>query len=377
MIEAATATATPATTPAAAAEPDVARNPDGTVDVTAFAAMAQAELAKESDAEDAAIAAREPKPAAAKRGKDGKFEKPEGDKPEPEAPAEKPESEGRVPDSLARAQRLFKEGKLREWLQLTTGQGLESLEQLHVPSKAFASVRRELKQAHETAARVQQQAALLHQTYAPMEAVFAKRDAGDVRGAIEALFGAPLEEVQGKIVASYHKADPVAMQTAKELQQLRAELAKQKQDAELGAQKQTLAQAQEAERKTLVTYLSESDDPRIARVASKQAFVDMVINRVKLNYNPVSRTSIPWSEAAEQAFDELYGGVLDDTVPAQQRVTTLQGRTPENTGRARTPAKRNLDPNRSAEAAPLDMPEPGSREMALYWARKARSASGG
>ena len=371
----------PAAAPAAA-EPDVARNPDGTVDITAFAAAAKAALdleTAEGDAVEAAARAEKPaKPAAKQRDEKGHFTKDKDEPEKPEAPKEAEEKQEPGPSGTARLQRLFREGKFEEWWHAATGQSIDSAEAAHIPSKALARARVEYKRVAEKEQWVTQQAKQLHAAYAPMEQAWKLRDAGDYRGAVEALFnGESLESIQGKIVGQYHKTDPAVMQTRQEIQQLRAELAKQKEQEQLASQRQTLSQQQAKERETLVSYLSESDDPRISRVSEKKAFVDMVIKKAVDGYDRRLHIGIPWSEAAEQAYDELYGGVLDDSpASAATRVSTAPGAAkPENSARSRNSVKRNLDPKRSAEASPLDMPEPGSREMAAYWARQATMAN--
>lgn len=382
-------TTTSTTTPAAAAtaQTDVPRNSDGTVDVNAFAQMAQKELSKEADEqakidalghEQVGDGAKRATPA---KGPDGKFQKAEGaEKPAGKAekkPTEEAGDEGRVPNSIAKLQRLWREGKVVDVLRAVTGDdSLQSLERVNIPSRALAAVRRETARAEAMSAQVQQQAQKLQSIYAPMEEVWRARDAGDVRGAIEKLFGKRLEEVQADVVASYHKVDPEVLRTRKELEQLRAELRQGEEQKKVEAQRTTLAQQQAEERKVLTEYLTENEDARISKVAGKKVFVDAVIEQVKSHYNPRTRLTIPWSEAAELAYEELYGGLLDEgPEPSGQKSAKTVPSTvsDESTSRGRKPVKqRNLDPNRSADAAPPDMPEPGSREMAEYWARQAR-----
>jgi len=383
MTEAATpatsTTAAQSATNGAVPESTVARNADGTVDITAFAAMANAELAREAEldaARDAAAKAKEP--GAKERGKDGKFKAQDAaakDKPEPAAKPE-PEPEKQEPpkptNSHAALRRLWQDGKLVEFFQ-AIGQDIETIDQLHIPSRALAHARRDLAQALKSQRETQQLAQQVHQRFAPVDKAMRLRDAGDVRGALEAFFGKALEDVQADIVTSYHKTDPAVAKTQAEMRALREELAaRDRQQAEM-AQRQSLAQKQAEERKTLEGWLAESEDARVAAVAGKRAFVDAVIAKAKEHYNPRTRVGIPWSEAAQLAYEDLYGNVLDTSDPAPRREQTDRrpGTSAKTDRRPDTTVKRaNLSPERSADAAPLDMPEPGSPEMVQYWARR-------
>jgi hypothetical protein len=371
---------------------DVPRNSDGTVDVNAFAQMAQKELSKEVD-EQAKIDALGHEPAGEvgkkgtpPKGPDGKFQKQDkADVAEKtgEKTGEKKQNEhaddGRVPGSIARLQRLWHEGKVVDVLRAVTGDdSLQSLDRVKIPSRALAAVRRETARAEAISTQVQQQAQKLQSIYAPMEEVWRARDAGDVRGAIEKLFGKKLEEVQADVVASYHKTDPEVLRLRKDLEQYKTQAKQAEEQRQVEAQRTTLQQRQTEERKALTDYLTESDDVRISKVAGKKVFVDAVIQQVKDHFNPRTRLTIPWSEAAELAFEDLYGGLLDEG-PGTSGRKPVSTEPPSESGvitsRVRNPVKqRNLDPNRSADAAPPDMPEPGSPDMAQYWARVAKRA---
>lgn len=370
-----TATSQTATPQATATEPaEPARNADGTVDINEFVKMGQAELAKEraeaADAEKRATG--EPTKDKAERGEDGKFKA--KDKTEPakkdDEPAPKPTG-----GSVNALRRMWGEGKVLEVLRTISGdESLESLDALHIPSKALAGLRHEARQAHRERAETQAAAQRIVQRYAPLEKAAQLRDSGDTKGALEAFFGKSLEDVQADVVASYHKTDPTTLQTRREIQQLREELRQEREQAKQLSQQQTLAQQQAKEREVLVEYLSGSDDARIARVAQKPAFQNMVVQKMREAYNPKTRIGIPWSEAAEQAYDDLYGDLLDAsaTPPPKRGATDRRHDTAETTDRRpeTTVKRRNLDPKRSTESAEPSPPPPGTREAVEWFARQ-------
>lgn len=317
---------------------------------------------------DEAPPAKEAKPRAA----DGKFAKTD-DKSE-EAPAAKaktkPEAgkDERVPDGIAHARRVFNEGKIDEFFKLTLGvdvapEGLTAPQWASVrkeQQKAIAKVKASEQAAQAEWQKVNQAATQLQQMYRPLAEAAKLRDEGDWAAAARAFFGVEPPEVTKKILRAEAARDPKVERLEAELRQFRAQQAKDQEQREQMAA-QTQRQQKQAEYKAAIAAdVAELSDARMVRVAKKPAFIEKVFEIESNHYNG-QEVTISREEAAELAFDELYGDVLDSDAGADSSAVRDRGaKTTRLPARAATPVRQaakattTLRQSEAAEAAPED-----------------------
>lgn len=351
---------------------------DGTVDIEQYARIAQAGIDDERAALEAEAKPKEAEPAAKKpaveRGADGKFKAPDAKPKDEPAKADKPDkpdaTEEPVVGSIAKARRLWAAGKLDEWSVLTTG---KPLSELHVPSRAFVAARDERHAAAKAREEVVKLASNAKAELAPLYAGKQAADAGDYEAACQHVFKCSLLEFQKRVVGAMAKGsrgvDPEVLSLRKELDAIKAERKRDAEERAMRDQTQTREQAIAAERKSLQENLA-SIDGAIGAKASNRVFVDEVIRQLQSYYDPRTRATIPIQEAAQLAYEEIYGEQAEDA-PVERKSTsqTVPGPKP-----ARSAKAENLRRSEAAESAPAVPFEPGSPELLQHFARQAANA---
>jgi hypothetical protein len=335
------------------------------------------------------------------RGKDGKF-KPKGAKNAKQAkPADDAQSEGASADGgqgdvaasnveaagesggaasggLGKARKLIREGNIAGALELI-GLHPEKLE-----GKQWGAFRQREKAAQEAerqAADKEQKLRGLHQElvrhYGAFDEARKAYEAGDYDAAFKIWTGETIDDYQRKRVHEMHTKtkDPEVIKLRKELEALRTEKQTEEQKRQQAAAEQGRAQAREAYRAELATKLSELDDPRFARVAQKQAFVNRVFDIQEQHWNERAQETIDTVEAAELAWEELYEGVAGETSATAAPSVSKSAGTTKTPVRQVAKATTTLNPHEASEASPAHKLKPGSPELRAFYARKAELAA--
>lgn len=340
--------------------------------------------ATKSESTDGGGSADESQPEAGKdgaqRGKDGRFAAKEkaadaeaekaGEK---AAKAEKPGTEepAESPGSLAKFRRLFQEGKVDDACALA---GVKA-EDFNFSAKAWKEVRAVLRDERATAraeyAKAQKTATTVRDIGGKLlpliEAVDAYK-AGDYDTFFKKATGETIEDFQRKVIAQMHSAGQADPKTSAELAAMRKELDQERNDrkrereqTEAQRAEQRRAEAHTSAMKQISSEIAESDNPAIARLATKSFFVNKVFDIVAKSYDERTKTCMPPSEAAYQVFEEIYGGDEEElpqagraanSGPTQRRGKEATNPAPRDRGeggrKPKTPSH-----SQAAEAAPI------------------------
>lgn len=375
----------PVATPPAAAGPE-----RGQALIQKHVAATEAAMRAERDEEEAPAAEEAEKPATPQRGKDGKFVAGErgstsphkagqpgatpGPATEEDKPKEEPaKTESALKGSDARASKLIKEGKISEALEVI-GLSADKLEGKHWAafdkhSKRVASQIGEARQAIEREkAELTQVAQQVWRDVAPFIEAKKAIAAEDDDKAFQILFGQSVDDYMRSRVRKLANPSVEALQKRLE-QRERLDKEREQQEAQraqqIQAQRAQLEQQERAQnyRKELTEELKASDDPRIAKAAERQLFIEEVLAVQRKYYDKASDWTLPASEAAQRAFEKLYGEYSEwNEIFAAQPGGSSQGRVtgankPVGVTGAANPVRRtakstSLNPSEAAEAAP-------------------------
>lgn len=361
------------------------------------------ELAKQdAEAIEAAQEAENPPPkkekpaakAARERDEAGKFKPAEAkeepaEEPEPKAAKEEKtepakEEPAQIPGGIAKARRLWNEGKIQDAVKFVFGVDADSVE---LNSKQWKAVKHEIKEGKAKATQLlnqaQQKENELRGIAREIEPLYKARVAfqdGNEEEAIKLAFGVSFKDFQDRLiakVASGGKLDPKA-----EARLAALERGIQERDQRLAEQQRQLAQReqQEAEvryQERLKSEVAECGEPKFERVATKPKFIQEIF-RIKREYwDDSTKSTLPTIEAAEMAYEELYGGVLDEVSESEpeppRRGKTNGVSTPRSGTSAKQPAKAgsSIRHTQAAEAAPEEDMSPD--EILQYYIKKAKA----
>lgn len=334
----------------------------------------KAELAKDASADPAVVAESE------KRAKDVEKAKEPGPDAEPAAAAEENKPEPIAEGSLGKARRLFADGDISGALKTALGVDVEALDgglksrqwkALVARERAVKAALVEADQRVVTAeGRVSEKERVVQQAAQQLQPLFKAIQAyhqGDVDAFIQQATGDSMEKFQRRIIAQMQKAPaPAAPQTDPRVEARLRQLEQERQT------EKTAREAAEAETRTLKAKDAEArwvgeisqelaEHPQYKAVATKKAFLDRVLQVQRDNYNPKTQMTLAAAEAAELAWEELYGGVIDTqpkaAAPAGKGAVTGRGGL-DGAGSGQTTS---LKHSQASEAAP-DVARPWSIE---------------
>ena len=290
-------------------------------------------------------------------------------KPDPKAKAAKPKEEpAKEPvegGSLAQLRKRWSDGDIEGVLRLVSGE--KDLAKLPM-QPALRALRDERRKATARTAEAERRrlevseiADRLEARHKPMVEAQQAWASGDVERAVKLAFGVDLLEF-GKRQVSHlsgraQQSDPRYDSLSKELRELK----EQRQQEQQERQQRQQQEAQAAERQALSETLSEM--PAYARVATKRAFLDEVVNQLRTAYDPRTKLTISPEEAAELAYAELYGD-LEAPAPAGRGNEPVPGRRGKSTSSKPTPRAKD-----GASTPPAF--KPGSPEMLEWYAEEA------
>ncbi len=285
----------------------------------------------------------------------------------PVAKKTEPEATG----SLGKARRLVAEGKVNEALDLI---GLKpdkidhkAWKQWRINNEAVASaVKAQRDEVESGKAELDRVARQLSAEFKPLSDGKKAYEAGDYEEAFRLWTGEDLNSFQRKALQRMSNPgidkDPAFTAIRSENAELRKQLTDfitQQQEAQ---KTQSLEQRRQERWQGMVEALKNSDDERIVTAADKGAFQKRVWQVLGRHYDEATDSTLPDTEAAEIAFEELtreyeeqgqiFGGKPADVVRdrvASNPATPDQGRNP-----ARRPARAatSLSTSEAAEAAP-------------------------
>lgn len=379
--------------------------PTEPISVEEALAQARLDVADQLAAEDAdeAAAETEVKKANAERGPDGKFKAAEAkaeaakEPKEPKAKVEEPAkvktkveaeepAEDRSAGGLARARKLFAKGDIQEAVKLAFGVDAEDLK---LTSKQWDAVKEKIatgkESARETEARGQQmlnQAQQIVQQFVPLAQAKVAYEQGDYETFVRLATGDDFTTFQRKLIAQVAQTkDPAADARIARLEQ---ELARRDQEnvrlQQMTAQ-QRQTQAVDQHLASIASELKECGDARFEAAAGKKVFLDKVLEIQREHWDKYTKQTLPPAEAAELAWEELYGDLLEvRTERGGVRATpehrgqngASPGRGGPNGARVQAKAGTNLRHSQAAEAAPEDDLE--GDELMQHFIRKTISA---
>lgn len=332
----------------------------------------KAELAKDT-ADPAVIAESE------RRAKDVETAKEPADA-EPAKVAEALKDEPVAEGSLGKARRLFADGDVAGAIKTALGVDIEALDgglrtkqwrALVARERAAKAALVEADQKVADAGRgVQEKERTVQQAAQQLQPLFKAIQAyhqGDVETFVKLSTGETVEQMQRRIIAQMQKAPaPAAPQTDPRVEARLRQLEQERQT------EKTAREAAEAETRTLKAKDAEArwvgeisqelaEHPQYKAVATKKAFLDRVLQVQRDNYNPKTQMTLAAAEAAELAWEELYGGVIDTqskaAAPAGKGAVTGRGGS-DGAGSGHTTS---LKHSQASEAAP-DVARPWSIE---------------
>jgi hypothetical protein len=283
---------------------------------------------------------------------------------------------------LAKAHYHLKHGDIAKFIDVVAGDfkvdGLadgvrEALaRKLGVSSAQWEKVRRfEAGAKRALAAREQELSGIverLRSEYAPFHQARAAYESGDYDAAFKAAFGEDATEYQRKIIGQRVGKNP-------EVEKLRAELEQERAERRQREQAEAEARAEAEQTHAVHGYLSqlqeqcrESDDPAIRKFAERPAYIQRIYAIQRANYDERANTTMPLSQAAELARDEILNSIKQWSIEDEQT-----GAPPANAARASAlPAKppvvkapaRALKQSQAAEAtgAPVKLTSEQVRE---------------
>lgn len=306
----------------------------------------------EAEGEEASQAAGKPaqeRDAGGKFAAKGKTEEP----PKGEASKEK-QSEGdqATAPTLSRIRKLYSEGKVEDAVKLAFGKAPDEL----VGSKHFRALRHEAAEAKSKLdadrAQFETELAQARTVLTPMAKAFAALRTEDYEGFIREATGLSVNDFQKRLLGNFHKSrDPKVAELEQRIATLTQEIAQGRQQTTAQQTKEAQEQKDAAYKADIVEKLKASDDARFAKASSKQAFVNRVFEIQSEHYDKVAKTTLPLSEAAELAWEELYdfgdGGPVQSASSKSDR--GAQSKTPAAAAPKKAPV--NLKQSQAAEAA--------------------------
>ncbi len=328
------------------------------------------------------------------RGTDGKF-KPKGAKDAKQATAPKvakaAEAEADTPDveaahdaggapgaGIGSARKLVREGNIAGALALI-GLHPDKLEgkqwgAFRQREKAAADAERKAIEQTERLKGIHQQ---LIQHYGAYDEARKAYEAEDYDAAFKIWTGESPDDFTRKRIHAMHSKtkDPEVIKLRKELEALRTEKQTDEQRRAEANAKQAREEARTSYRNQLAEQLTELDDPRFARVAKKQAFINRVFDIQEQHWNERAQTTIDTVEAAELAWEELYEGVAGETSATAAPSVSRSAGTTKTPVRQAAKATTTLNPHEASEASPAHKLKPGSPELRAFYARKAELAA--
>lgn len=183
---------------------------------------------------------------------------------------------------------------------------------LGVGSKQWAEFRHFEKTERAKSKQLETNAVQLSQRlqadFGPMIEARKAYQAKDYPRAFELAFSEDINSFQRKAIGQHLSKDPESERLRQEIAELRAEVKKAREPAPVDPQEQqNVALRREADR-THEALVSQDDDPEIAFLARKAAFVRRVVEIRGEHFDPQSRTTLPLRVAADMARDELRRG---------------------------------------------------------------------
>ncbi|HYQ03715.1 MAG TPA: hypothetical protein VER96_33810 [Polyangiaceae bacterium] len=265
-----------------------------------------------------------------------------------EKAAAAPEAEAPPDDAgvLAKAHYHLKHGDVAKFIDVVTGDfkfdGLadgvrEALaRKLGVSSAQWEKVRKfEAAGKRAIAAREQELGGIvdrLRAEYAPFHAARAAYEKGDYDTAFKSAFGEDAAEYQRKIIGQRVGKNP-------EVEKLRAELEAERAERRQREQAEQEARAEAEQTQAVHEYLDtlqgqcrESEDPAIRKFAERPAFIQRIYAIQRANYDARANTTMPLSQAAELARDEILNSIKQWSIEDVQT-----GAHPANAARASAP----------------------------------------
>lgn len=253
-------------------------------------------------------------------------EKDEEEAEKPEVEPKKDEVKDATPaGTLGKARRLFTEGDVVGAIKLALGVDIENVELSGKQWRAIKHYSVEAKQeADEARAKAEQEVAQAQhvvQTLDPFIKGAQAYLAGDFETFLKLTTGDTPEQFQRKLIGQLHeapKADPALLAR---LEAVERERQAERAAAEELRQKNEKLEKQHAYEQAVVNWKHEVSTelkavPQYAKVADKAFFVDRVFALQEAHYDKRTRTTIDTLDAAEQVWDELYGGVVETPQPA-------------------------------------------------------------
>lgn len=290
---------------------------------------------------------------------------------EPAAENPAKEDPAPAPGALVEARKLWREGDIEGALKLALGPNVD-IEKLSFNSDQWKSFKRQWRQskadADQKVATVQarqlevQRAA---QNLLPLAHARAAYEAGNYEQAFQHAFGESIDAFQRRVIAKMQnpdRTDPatIARIARQEAERMRAEdrtAADTARAAENIRMKEQLVVDHKAE---LCEEYSQSEDPRIVAVSDDARFLQRVYELECENFHPATKTTISREEAAEEAWQDLYGKAVSAVSgnTRQPAATPAVGaRVPRVNGagaRSGTPRRASVQHSRATEANPFD-----------------------
>lgn len=339
---------------------------------------------------------------------DGKFRaKPKAPEGLPDAKPKEPAKEQTPaePTSLHEARKLWDDGDVEGALKLAFGIGIDGLGNLQLRSPHFKEMRRReaaanakiaegKREAEQMMTNARSVATSLLPVVQAIQALGRGDHAGFVRESYKALGRNDsiedfLREIAGtpgaRAATQPQQPDPAMQAMRSELQQLRNDL-----KAEREANAKAMGEANlEAYKADVADELEElgGEDPRFARIARKQYFIDKVVEVQEKHWH--RGATLPVREAAEEAFETMFGDVVQSASPREprngsaSRAPGVNGASRVDAGSKRAPSGNgavgrprtgttSLPHTQSAEAAPsIDMsrydPKTFQENQAKIW----------
>lgn len=342
-----TAEAVHVTLESIAAEADAAREAE-------LAAEVQARSGSETEASSTT------EPHSLEPGEDASASKPDPKAAKPVKTKESKTEEPAEGGSLAQLRKRWADGDVEGVLRLVSGEKDLAKLPLQPALRALKDRSRKAIAREAEAGRRQAEVASIaerlearHRPFVEAQQAWAE---GDVERAVKLAFGVDLLEF-GKRQVSHLSgrapADPRFDALSRELKELK----EQRQQEQQERQQRQQQEAQAAERQALSETLSEM--PAYAHVATKRAFLSEIEAQFKAEHKR-SGVLLSVEEAAEKAYDELYG---DLEVASAGRGDPVPGRQ----------GKKRSQPAVRAKDAASTTPElkPGTPELLDYWAHQA------
>jgi hypothetical protein len=288
-------------------------------------------------------------------------------KQEDEAPEEEPEEQAaKAPGGdLEKARKLVDEGDLDGALQELFG---KKASEFNVNSKQWEAFRKKSlatkkqfdqreREIQATYQQLEQNAERVVQRYSKYADAHKAFTEGDYSKAFSLAFDTDINEFQRRALRQKMGEDPRVSKLERELESLRREKVEQEEQRRQQQQQQQVEQQRQAFVEQVRGALEQSDHPQIARIASKPAFVRRVFEVLQEHYDPEANITLPVSRAAEVAFEDIYGDVLDSpTGRLDSEDGATRARIPAEAGARSVPKtlKRSGAVEASSPGRPLD-----------------------